>query len=196
MEPGGRRISRSVFYGPRTDKDTAWKIAQGGFANAAVNDRGWFGNGIYFTSSLAYARKYSMKKLQPAVVIATLFPGNPFPVIEPIYLRNSQGDIQFDEEGNGIPNPAGFYGKALEPGFQSHVVLVDIKGYPYCHPLHPWNPFQNDGAVDELVIPHGSQALPLFIVHFKPSTSESLPPISASFSTPKSGEENNGKDSL
>ena len=93
-----------------TSGDAAWAIAQGGFGVTASQDAGWFGKGIYFTSELKYAEKYSELAAQQhnkraAIVISAVITGNPFPVIEhPFQDANS------------------FLGKTCQIGYQSHCV--------------------------------------------------------------------------
>lgn len=53
-----------------------------GFANLSVLDVGFYGSGIYFTTSAKYSIPYFATKPNPAIIISYLIPGNPFPVVE------------------------------------------------------------------------------------------------------------------
>jgi len=44
-----------------------------------------------------------------------------------------------------------------------------MKKYPNCYPIDPWEPKQNSGAVEELVVPQVTQTLPLFIIKMSPT---------------------------
>jgi hypothetical protein len=43
---------------------------------------GYYGKGIYFSTSAVYIIPYFASKKRPAVLVSLLLPGNPFPVIE------------------------------------------------------------------------------------------------------------------
>ena len=55
----------------------AWKIATTGFNYAPTLDPGWYGSGIYFSTSVENALSYD-----PVLIIALANVGNPFPAIE------------------------------------------------------------------------------------------------------------------
>jgi len=57
-------------------------ICSTGFATLSVLDAGWYGQGVYFTSSARYAVPYYATKKDPAIIIAYVIPGNIYPVIE------------------------------------------------------------------------------------------------------------------
>jgi len=99
-----------------TTTEAAMSIAQGGFGViASENDQGWFGKGIYMTSSIKYAHKYAEKKVtdfdasksedQPskksALLICAVVPGNALPVID----------------------AKTYYGKNVADGYQSHFTI-------------------------------------------------------------------------
>ena len=83
---------------------------EGSLQSSCLKREGWFGKGIYFTSELKYAEKYSELAAQQhnkraAIVISAVITGNPFPVIEhPFQDANS------------------FLGKTCQIGYQSHCV--------------------------------------------------------------------------
>jgi len=88
-----------------TTTEAGWSIAQGGFGViASVNDQGWFGKGIYVSSSMRYAHQYagrsaSMAKKAPALLVCAISPGNSFPIIH----RQD--------------------GRSVEDGYQSHYTV-------------------------------------------------------------------------
>jgi hypothetical protein len=45
-------------------------------------DVGFFGSGIYFSTSAKYIIPYFATKSNPAIIVSFLIPGNPFPVVE------------------------------------------------------------------------------------------------------------------
>jgi len=88
-----------------TTTEAGWSIAQGGFGVvASENDQGWFGKGIYVSSSMRYAHQYagrsaSMGKKAPALLVCAIAPGNAFPIIQ----RKD--------------------GRSVEDGYQSHFTV-------------------------------------------------------------------------
>ena len=125
-----------VLHG--TDFLTAEHIAQTGFAALSSLDEGYYGRGIYFTSSLPYTLIYACAKRRPAVVISYINMGNPYPVTERHDTSNS------------------FKGRAIKPGYNSHIVRTNKRGRVYAE--------SDDTLCDEFVIPQESQILPAFIV--------------------------------
>lgn len=132
-----------------TSRDTAWKIAQTGFATVATIDTGYYGRGIYFTSDVNYAKFYSeiasksQKKL--CLLLSLVIPGNIYPLTE-------------DHTG-----PDSFLGKPVKgAGYQSHYTNV-ISSRNAEKFGHVCNPPQSDNY-DELVVFQDAQALPLFII--------------------------------
>jgi len=122
-----------------TSLEVAWKICQNGFAAIPKeNDKGWYGKGIYFTTFVTYVLPY-LKSGSPAVVVACVMPGNPYPVIE------------------GRDHPDNLNGAALKQGCQSHYVLTNGTGEPCSEILET-------GFYDELVIDQEGQVVPMYIV--------------------------------
>jgi len=137
-----------MFQG--TSTSTSIKIAQTGFSTVATLDDGFYGRGIYFTSSINYASYYSNlamkgKSNQYCIVVALVSPGNVYPVIESPLQKNS------------------FRGKAgvICPGFQSHYVTVFAPG-----DKQPGYPCSKGTAkcANELVLFQDAQALPKYIL--------------------------------
>jgi len=71
-----------------TTTEAGWSIAQGGFGVIAnATDQGWYGKGIYLTSSLQYAHLYATDKARfqsklPGFLVCVVVPGNGFPMVE------------------------------------------------------------------------------------------------------------------
>jgi len=139
-----------VFHG--TGRETPWKIVQTGFCTVATLDDGYYGQGIYFTSDLNYAKMYSNISTRSVsesyVMLAFASPGNIYPVRE------------------GPMDVSSLKGKAgpVCVGYQSHYVLVNPPGD------------QNIGLpvavneknfVDELVLFQESQAVPKYLLVFR-----------------------------
>lgn len=124
-----------------TDLLVAEKIAQTGFASLSSLDPGFFGRGIYFTTSLPYTLPYSCGKRKPSVIISYVNMGNIFPVTE---------DHKSHEKS--------LKGQALKAGYNSHLVLTNKDGFIYKE--------QNGGGLvcDEIVVNQESQILPAFII--------------------------------
>lgn len=125
-----------VLHG--TDYTTAECIAQTGFAALSSLDEGYYGKGIYFTTSLSYTLIYACAKRRPAVILSYINMGNPYPVTE----RHD--------------GPKSFKGAAIKSGYNSHVVRTSKRGFIYQE--------ADDVLCDEFVIPQESQILPAFIV--------------------------------
>jgi len=121
-----------------TDHTTALAICSTGFATLSLLDEGWYGKGIYFTSSGLYATPYFATKKNPAIIITYVIPGNPYPVTES------------PKAGKGLTSAA------LQSGAQSHYVVTSIEGLPVEKPC--------DNCYDELVITQEAQVVPAFIL--------------------------------
>jgi hypothetical protein len=93
----------SVMHG--TSCCVGEKICQTGFATLSLLDSGWYGSGIYFTSSYDYCIPYICSKRDPAIIISYVLPGNVYPVTE-----------------------TSFAGKPLMAGYQSHYIKTNIAG--------------------------------------------------------------------
>eukprot|EP01124_Arcella_intermedia_P036419 TRINITY_DN9532_c0_g1_i10.p1 TRINITY_DN9532_c0_g1~~TRINITY_DN9532_c0_g1_i10.p1 ORF type:complete len:1497 (-),score=299.56 TRINITY_DN9532_c0_g1_i10:46-4536(-) len=125
-----------VVHGTTLDK--AFKICNTGFAILNTLDEGYYGQGVYFTSYANYGLQYAIGA-EPAIIIAYIQPGNPYPVIEHPKAKHSLS------------------GKAIKTGHQSHYVrVVRYTGHPVVAPL--------DDTVDEIVIGQESFIVPAFIL--------------------------------
>jgi len=107
--------------------ENAHRIAKNGFGTVATLDPGFFGQGIYFTSKLSYARKYAKpaKDGSLVLVISLASPGNVLPVTADPFTATMH------------PNPQGYLGKPRQQGYQSHYTVVYMKeeGGTYGYPL-------------------------------------------------------------
>jgi len=94
-----------------TNMESVWKICETGFSTLGLVDEGYYGKGIYCTTNVQYACFYSASSVK-VLIISVILPGNIYPVIEnPTVKPNLLG----------CPNV---------PGYNSHGVLVDEKGFP------------------------------------------------------------------
>jgi len=125
-----------------TDAAVAWKIIQTGFSALSSLDAGWFGRGMYFTSSLQYALPYFAAKPTPSVLVCLAVPGNPYPVVE-------HKDDPRTKLGSPIPS-----------GYQSHYVLTNKDGTP-CKEKQAEGEFY-----DELVLDQEVQVVPVALIEF------------------------------
>jgi len=133
-----------------TTADIAWKICETGFVTLSTIDAGWFGKGIYFSSSAKYILPYYSSKQHPTILISYIIPGNAYPVTE------------HPKEANSL------CGAALKGAHQSHYVVVEINGLP------PKQKSSNR-CFDELVITQEAQIIPVYILY--PYTESILPLI-------------------
>jgi len=122
-----------------TDLDIAWKITRGGFVALQKLDSGYYGRGIYVTSSAWYTAQYFSIAATPAILLCLVMPGNPYPVTESPKIAHSLN------------------GKEIIPGYQSHYVLTAIHGLPITE-------HHRDSTYDELVVQSEAQIIPIFVV--------------------------------
>lgn len=132
-----------VLHG--TSITNAWKVCVGGFANLSLLDVGFYGSGIYFTTSAKYSIPYFATKANPALIISYLIPGNPFPVVE-----HPKG-------------PDSILGNTLKPGYQSHFVSTTSRGEPHAKPT-------KHHVYDEIVINQEAQVAPAYVLELDASS--------------------------
>lgn len=126
-----------VLHG--TDYVTSEMIARTGFAALSSLDEGFFGKGIYFTTSLPYTLPYALAKKRPTVIVSYVNAGNVWPVTE---------------EHKG---PRSLKGGAIKSGYNSHIALTNKGGTIYHADV-------DDTVCDEIVIAQESQILPAFLI--------------------------------
>jgi len=122
-----------------TQTNTAWSICSTGFAALSATDAGFFGKGIYFTTSCKYAFPYCMIAGDtPCMIVTLLTPGNIYPVNE-------------DHKGDKT-----LLGGAIKPGYNMHYVLTDKDGNCLKTPT--------DHHFDELVVDQETQIVPILVI--------------------------------
>jgi len=129
-----------------TDEAVATSIITTSFVALAKGDAGYYGKGLYFTTSAEYALPYFATKPSPTVLICYLITGNSYPVIE---------------HPKGAKN---FMGSALMPNFHSHYVLCRIDGMPVPQimEINSGEPYY-----DEIVIEQESAVVPFYLLKIK-----------------------------
>jgi len=115
----------------------ALKICNSGFVALNTLDAGYFGKGIYVTSYANYSLNYAAGA-EPAIIIAYILPGNPYPVVE-----NHRGQDTL-------------LGTALKTGCQSHYVRTKRTGFVVTKP--------SEGSYDEFVLAQENLVVPAFIL--------------------------------
>jgi len=131
-----------------TDKSIAKKIVANGFAALSGLDDGWYGKGIYFSTSAQYITPYFAIKRKPTILICLLLPGNPYPVIE---CHNSENSLM---------------GTHIKRGYQSNYVVTTRSGLPIGE--------ARNEMYDEIVIEQQSQVVPIFIIELEKENLEQL----------------------
>ncbi|CAF4146263.1 unnamed protein product [Rotaria sp. Silwood2] len=146
-----------VWHG--CDKEVLPKLLADGFSSLAVRNNGWFGKGMYFSSSAQYASRYCPEE-NPCLLMCYVLVLNPFPVISsdaPKYVK----PIQFR-----------FYGRGNHSTYQCHFIPVS----PVTDKTSKMN-FRpperiDDARYDELVVFESANILPQVVVHLE----RTLPP--------------------
>jgi len=137
-----------------TSEEIARNIIQTGFVALSKLDSGYYGKGIYFTTSAEYGLPYYATKVNPTVLISLVISGNAYPVIEHPKLSKDS-----------------FMGAALVPGYHSHYVLTRKDGLP-CREI------VSDAAIeqyfDEIVIEQESSVLPFYLLRISTKNLGSL----------------------
>jgi len=127
-----------------TSLDVVWNICQNGFTTVSTIDQGWYGKGVYFTSSKEYAYAYS-KSSPKVMILALVIPGNIYPVIE---------HPQKDES---------YMGAACRSGYQAHGTIVSGSTKEFGYPI---NKGWTEKKYDELVVFQDAQAIPKYVIYF------------------------------
>ena len=131
------------------------RIAKNGFGTVATLDPGWYGQGIYFTSRMAYASRYARPARDGSLLfmVSVVIPGNVLPITETPYTKPP------------LVNPAGYLGKPCKAGYQSHYTVVDSSVHSFGLPTEGTSTVT---SFDELVVFEPTRCLPLFLVYAKP----------------------------
>jgi hypothetical protein len=130
-----------------TDENVAYSIITTSFVALAKGDAGYYGKGLYFTTSAEYALPYFATKPSPTVLICYLITGNSYPVIE--HPKSSKNNLM---------------GSALMPNYQSHYVLCRIDGMPIPHIMENNS---EEPYYDEIVIEQESAVVPFYLLKIK-----------------------------
>lgn len=140
-----------VIHG--TSTTVAWKVCHNGFANLSKLDVGWYGSGMYFSTSAQYCLPYAASKPNPCFIISYLIPGNPYPVVE-----------QPNDPAKSLS------GRALARGYQAHYVSTTPRGLPFEAPASRAFCNKNKYIYDEIIINQESQVTPAYIIVLEPAT--------------------------
>jgi hypothetical protein len=132
-----------------TSLEKANKIIVSGFASLSTIDSGFYGKGMYFSSSAIYTLPYCFSYRDPCIMLCFVLPGNPFPVIE------------------SPTTPQNLVGKPILSGYQSHYVVTKINGLPVEE-----NYFGR--KFNEIVIDQESQVVPIFLIELDNSNFDIL----------------------
>jgi len=120
--------------------------------------------------------------------------GNPFPVVEHPFITDEKGQVVMEKreqkDSNGIDqykrkiNQKGYFGKPINPGYDSHItlgklfkslysfhfffflILVNGNSTSTAYPITKVEESKKEWTVDELVV-NESQTYPCFIVYSK-----------------------------
>jgi len=126
-----------VIHG--TDYVTAQHICNTGFATVSSLDAGFYGQGMYFSSSIQYAIPYFTTKASPCLVLCYALPGNVYPVTEE------------------ASSPRSLTGKPVMTGYHSHYVLTNHSGGVYDVNRDP-------AFFDEIVFFQECQVVPAYMI--------------------------------
>jgi len=122
-----------------TSSKVGWAICRTGFASLSQLDAGFYGKGIYFSTSALYCYPYFGTKSDPALLVSFLLVGNPYPVIE--NRHDSTGSLE------GMP---------IKSGYNCNYVVTQSNGTVYDNPQQP--------IFNEIVIPQESQICPVYLI--------------------------------
>lgn len=110
-----------------TALSVAWKIAENGFSNLSLLDAGYYGRGMYFSSSATYTLPYYATTAEPSLIVCFLIPGAP--VSSPRHFSLFSPSLQ----GNPLPvvewpdAAVNYKGKSVEKGYQ-------VRRFPFITP--------------------------------------------------------------
>ncbi|CAF4167820.1 unnamed protein product [Adineta steineri] len=133
-----------------------------GFAALGQTDGGWFGKGIYFSSSAEYASRYCPPNENACLLMCYVLVLNPFPVIHD------------DAPKNAKPRDFRFYGSGNYGTYQCH--YIPVSGKKSSMNFRPPLDGTDHANYDELVVFESANILPQIVVHLKPPEPLS-PPI-------------------
>ncbi|CAF1097902.1 unnamed protein product [Adineta steineri] len=124
-----------------------------GFASLGQLDDGWFGKGMYFSSSAEYASRYCPQDKNACLLMCYVLVLNPFPVI----YDDAPEDVQ--------PDKFRFYGRGNHRTFQCH--YIPVSGKKSTIDFRPPLEGTDHAIYDELVVFESANILPQLVVHLK-----------------------------
>jgi len=127
--------------------DLCWDLCKHGFSQISQFDEGYYGKGMYFTSSLEYAVNIFANLENRVILVSFVNIGNPYPCIEnPSKPRES------------------LIGRNIKQGYDCHYSVVDGNGLPLTNEELMNAQNANRACYDELVVPEEQQILPCYLV--------------------------------
>ena len=146
----------------------AWKIAKTGFASLSLVDGGYFGKGIYFTTSVPYGYKYASYNNagSKALILSWLIVGNVYPAIEFPHNLLSPDEYQNNVEILPEQKPS-LYGGAIKG--DSHFTIVrpfrnSPINYVPCHPKEMEQYATKGELFHEIVINQEPSVVPTYLI--------------------------------
>eukprot|EP01127_Copromyxa_protea_P011944 TRINITY_DN3062_c0_g1_i1.p1 TRINITY_DN3062_c0_g1~~TRINITY_DN3062_c0_g1_i1.p1 ORF type:complete len:1478 (+),score=338.90 TRINITY_DN3062_c0_g1_i1:234-4436(+) len=129
-----------------TDYETAMRICNTGFTTLASVDEGWYGQGMYFSSSSVYNLPYFAKKETPCLIMCYAILGNVYPVTEDPRSKES------------------LLGKPVKKGYHSHYVVTNKDGLIWKQSTRTPRGSDQKKQYREFVLFHEAQVLPAYVV--------------------------------
>ncbi|CAF4174038.1 unnamed protein product [Adineta steineri] len=124
-----------------------------GFASLGQVDDGWFGKGMYFSSSAEYASRYCPQNEDACLLMCYVLVLNPFPVI----YDDAPEDVK--------PHKFRFYGRGNHRAYQCH--YIPVSGEKPTMDFRPPLEGVDHADYDELVVFESANILPQIVVHLK-----------------------------
>ncbi|CAF0856478.1 unnamed protein product [Adineta steineri] len=124
-----------------------------GFASLGQVDDGWFGKGMYFSSSAEYASRYCPQNEDACLLMCYVLVLNPFPVI----YDDAPEDVK--------PHKFRFYGRGNHRAYQCH--YIPVSGEKSTMDFRPPLEGVDHADYDELVVFESANILPQIVVHLK-----------------------------
>eukprot|EP01114_Cavostelium_apophysatum_P019166 TRINITY_DN6095_c0_g1_i2.p1 TRINITY_DN6095_c0_g1~~TRINITY_DN6095_c0_g1_i2.p1 ORF type:complete len:616 (+),score=141.75 TRINITY_DN6095_c0_g1_i2:38-1885(+) len=128
-----------------SNPDLCWDLCKYKFSELSTIEDGYYGKGMYFTSSAEYAVNLYSRLDNRVLLISFVTPGNPNPCTE----------------NPNIPRES-LIGRVIKQGYDSHYALVDGSGLPLDVRNSKVGGKLSD--YDELVIDDEQQVLPCYLV--------------------------------
>jgi hypothetical protein len=148
-----------VWHG--TNKKLLPYLLGEGFASLGITDDGWFGKGMYFSSSAEYASRYCPKDENACLLMCYVLVLNPFPVISddaPAYIKRKKISNQNFR----------FFGTHNYHTHQCHYIPVaQVVDSGSELDYRPPPKGIDDAIYDELVVFDNANILPQIVVHLK-----------------------------